>query len=171
MYSREEIKCEEFTMATTALTIRIDSELKREAAEIADYCGLDLSTVTRAFYKQMVNTRRIPLTFAPEEPNEETLRAIAEGEKILAQGGTGRSFASGRALIDAALFLQKWSYYGLVFAIEVKAEENLRAKSLRSFKRSHPEINSVRFSLSGYCEQGWMRNIPLYAVSNMELWG
>lgn len=58
-----------------------------------------------------------------------------------------------------------------VYAIEVKAEENLRAKSLRSFKESHPEIKSVRFSLSGYREQDWMRNVPLYAMPNMGLWG
>ena len=58
-----------------------------------------------------------------------------------------------------------------VFAIEVKAEENLRAKSLRSFKDAHPEVRSVRFSLSGYREQDWMRNVPLYAMSNMGLWG
>lgn len=58
-----------------------------------------------------------------------------------------------------------------VFAIEVKAEENLKARSLRAFKESHPEIDSVRFSLSGYREQDWMRNIPLYALSNMGLWG
>lgn len=58
-----------------------------------------------------------------------------------------------------------------VFAIEVKAEENLRAKSLRMFKENHPKIKAVRFSLSGYREQDWMRNVPLYAMSNMGLWG
>ena len=58
-----------------------------------------------------------------------------------------------------------------VYAIEVKAEENLRAKSLRAFKAAHPEIRSVRFSLSGYREQDWMRNVPLYAMPNMGLWG
>lgn len=57
-----------------------------------------------------------------------------------------------------------------VFAIEVKAEENLRSKSLRAFKESHPDVEAVRFSLSGYREQGWMKNIPLYAMANMELW-
>ena len=56
-------------MASATLTIRVDDDLKREASEVAGYYGLDLSSVTRAFYKQMVNTRRIPLTFAPEEPN------------------------------------------------------------------------------------------------------
>ena len=56
------------------------------------------------------------------------------------------------------------------FAIEVKAEENLRAKSLRAFKGAHPEVSAVRFSLSGYREQDWMRNVPLYAVSCRGLW-
>jgi predicted AAA+ superfamily ATPase len=59
---------------------------------------------------------------------------------------------------------------GSVFAIEVKAEENLRAKSLRAFKGAHPEVAAVRFSLSGYREQEWMRNVPLYAVSRRGLW-
>ena len=69
-------------MASSTLTIRIDEDLKREASEVADYYGLDLSSVTRAFYKQMVNTRRIPLTFAPEEPNAESFEAIREGDTV-----------------------------------------------------------------------------------------
>ncbi|MGM9694890.1 MAG: DUF4143 domain-containing protein, partial [Alloprevotella sp.] len=51
-----------------------------------------------------------------------------------------------------------------VCALEVKAEENLRAKSLFTFKQSHPHIRALRFSLSDYREQDWMKNIPLYAV-------
>ena len=70
-------------MASSTLTIRVDDDLKREAAEVADYYGLDLSSVTRAFFKQMVNTHRIPLTFAPEEPNAESLEAIREGDAFL----------------------------------------------------------------------------------------
>ena len=51
-----------------------------------------------------------------------------------------------------------------------KAEENLRAKSLRAFKSAHPEVSAVRFSLSGYPEQEWMRNVPFYAISRRSLW-
>lgn len=58
-----------------------------------------------------------------------------------------------------------------VFAIEVKAEENLRAKSLRAFKSAHPEVGALRFSLSGYREQDWMRNVPLHSCTNKRLWG
>lgn len=89
-------------MAASTLTIRLDDELKRGAAEVADYYGLDLSSVTRAFYKQMVNTRRIPLTFAPEEPNDESLAAIAEGDAFLSSGKPGR-FSSGADLLKVAM--------------------------------------------------------------------
>ena len=60
---------------------------------------------------------------------------------------------------------------GAIFAMEVKAEENLRAKSLRAFKQNYPQVKAVRFSFSLYCEQDKMRNVPLYAVANKALWG
>lgn len=59
---------------------------------------------------------------------------------------------------------------GTVYAIEVKAEENLRAKSLRSFKEKYPEVQARRFSLSDYREQDWLTNAPLYLVGNTGLW-
>lgn len=51
-----------------------------------------------------------------------------------------------------------------IWPIEVKAEENLHAKSLRSFVSRHPELRGVRFSMSDYREETWMINIPLYAL-------
>lgn len=89
-------------MASATLTIRIDEDLKKEASAVADYYGLDLSSVTRAFYKQMVNTRRIPLTFAPEEPNEESVEAIGEGDAFLASGKEGR-YSTGHDMLAAAM--------------------------------------------------------------------
>ena len=57
-----------------------------------------------------------------------------------------------------------------VYAIEVKTEENLRSKSLRAFKQKHPWVSAVRFSISGFREQDWMRNVPLYAIPSKALW-
>lgn len=51
-----------------------------------------------------------------------------------------------------------------VVPVEVKAEENLRAKSLRQFTADHPSLHGLRFSMSGYREQDWMTNVPLWAV-------
>lgn len=50
-----------------------------------------------------------------------------------------------------------------VVPIEVKAEVNVKAKSLKTFIDSNPDLKGVRFSMLPYQEQGWMTNIPLYA--------
>lgn len=59
---------------------------------------------------------------------------------------------------------------GRVVAVEVKAQENLRSKSLSAFTEKNPSVAAVRFSLSSFRDQGWMRNVPLYALANMRLW-
>lgn len=51
-----------------------------------------------------------------------------------------------------------------VIPIEVKAEENLKAKSLKAFCEKYQPSYAVRTSMSDYREQDWMTNIPLYAV-------
>ena len=51
-----------------------------------------------------------------------------------------------------------------IIPVEVKAEENLQAKSLRKYCQKYsPEI-AVRTSMSNYREQEWMVNVPLYAL-------
>lgn len=54
--------------------------------------------------------------------------------------------------------------HGKVVPVEVKAAENLQAKSLKTFRQKYePEI-SIRTSMSDYREEGWLINIPLYAL-------
>lgn len=58
-------------------------------------------------------------------------------------------------------------YNDLIIPLEVKAEENLRSKSLRVFHESfHPPL-SVRVSMSDYRLQDWMCNLPLYAIGEL----
>lgn len=51
--------------------------------------------------------------------------------------------------------------------VEVKAEENLRAKSLRQFAGQYPDSRPVRVSMSPFRKETWMVNLPLYAVSRI----
>lgn len=51
-----------------------------------------------------------------------------------------------------------------IIPIEVKAEENLKSKSLRIFATKYNVPKSLRLSTSRYREQDWMINIPLYGV-------
>lgn len=49
-----------------------------------------------------------------------------------------------------------------VYPIEVKAEENLKSKCLKTVYDENPKLKAVRFSMCGYKEQDWMTNVPLY---------
>ncbi len=54
-----------------------------------------------------------------------------------------------------------------VIPVEVKAEDNVKSKSLRAFvANEYPDKNlrGLRCSMRNYINQGWMENIPLYAV-------
>lgn len=55
-------------------------------------------------------------------------------------------------------------YEGKVIPVEVKAEENLRAKSLRQLVNSNPSLRGLRFSMSNYRHEDWLDNVPLYGV-------
>ena len=56
-----------------------------------------------------------------------------------------------------------------ILPVEVKAEENLQAKSLRTFVERNPGLQGIRLSISPYREQDWLTNYPLYSVQ--AVWG
>lgn len=51
-----------------------------------------------------------------------------------------------------------------IVPIEVKAEENLKAKSLRVYCEKFKPQMAIRTSMSNYREQDWMVNVPLYVL-------
>lgn len=54
-----------------------------------------------------------------------------------------------------------------IVPIEVKAEINLRGKSLKTYReRFEPEL-SVRTSMADYKKEDWLLNLPLYAIENI----
>jgi len=106
-------------------------------------------------------------------------KSILEGNRIFEEfkGALTEQYVLQEILTFQDLFVYYWSteksmaeidfviqHQGEVFPIEVKAEENLRAKSLRSFyQRFHPRL-ALRFSMSDFREEDWLTNVPLYAV-------
>ncbi len=60
-------------------------------------------------------------------------------------------------------FLVQW--LGSVIPIEVKAEENLQSKSLKTFYNKYNSKLAIRTSMSDFRKDDWLMNIPLYAVS------
>ncbi|BDR53801.1 hypothetical protein KIM372_17080 [Bombiscardovia nodaiensis] len=70
------------------VTIRVSAADKVRASHIVEELGLDLSSVTRAFYKQIIRERRIPLdlSYDDPEPTAETLQALREADEMIANG-------------------------------------------------------------------------------------
>ena len=66
---------------------------------------------------------------------------------------------NGKAELDFAI-----ERSGALVPIEVKAEENLQSKSLRSYIDRFQPAEAWRFSLADYREQEDMTNVPLYAI-------
>ena len=85
----------------SSVTVRIDDQTKIEVTRIVEDFGFDLSSVTRAFYRQIVRENRIPLNLSYPEPNEESLQSIRDAEEILANGGRG--FKNADEMLAAAL--------------------------------------------------------------------
>lgn len=56
---------------------------------------------------------------------------------------------------------------GQVIPIEVKAEENLQAKSLKAFCKKYSILKAIRSSMSDFREEDWLTNLPLYAISEL----
>jgi len=52
-----------------------------------------------------------------------------------------------------------------IYPLEVKATENLQSKSLRAFRDKFSPPRCYRASLSPYRNEGWLVNLPLYALS------
>lgn len=55
-----------------------------------------------------------------------------------------------------------------VVPIEVKAEVNLKAKSLKTFCEKFNPENAVRTSMADYRKDDWLTNLPLYAIEEFE---
>lgn len=50
--------------------------------------------------------------------------------------------------------------------VEVKAQENLQAKSLRTFVQKYHMPMAVRTSMSDFRKQDWLINLPLYCIGS-----
>jgi len=70
-----------------------------------------------------------------------------------------------RSMAEVDFVLQ---YNGKVVPLEVKAEENLQAKSLKVYQQKFRPALALRLSMSDYRTSDWLVNLPLYAISMLK---
>lgn len=55
-----------------------------------------------------------------------------------------------------------------IVPVEVKAEVNLKAKSLKTYREKFAPAISVRTSMADYRKEDWLVNLPLYAIEEID---
>ncbi len=109
-------------------------------------------------------------------------RSIINGNKIFTEfkGALTEQFVCQQLLSDCSITPYYWSadtstgevdfvfqFYGKVIPLEVKAEENLKAKSLKIYIEKNDIERGIRTSMSDYRKEEKLTNLPLYAISNI----
>ena len=69
-------------MATTNITMRIDTTVKAQLQELMSDLGLDMTTFFTMTAKQAIREQRIPFDVARDNFNAETLEAFKEVEEM-----------------------------------------------------------------------------------------
>jgi len=84
------------------IQIRIDAETKKEAKQILDKLGIDMSSAIKLFFRQIINARNLPFELRGE--NGLTLRkAELLRESIISAKNSAKTFKDGSALLKDAL--------------------------------------------------------------------
>lgn len=68
---------------TTTFSVRIDSEIKQECEELFGQLGMTLTTAINVFLRQSLHTGGLPFEVKMPRPNQETIAAMLEAERII----------------------------------------------------------------------------------------
>ncbi|HJC22394.1 MAG TPA: ATP-binding protein [Candidatus Eisenbergiella merdavium] len=85
-------------------------------------------------------------------------------QQLIAETGYTPYYFSASSHTEIDFLVQK---EGAVIPVEAKAEENLKAKSLRAYCDKYHPACAVRTSMANYRQQDWLLNLPLYAIENL----
>ena len=67
---------------TTNISIRMDTALKKQAEDVFNELGMNLTTAFNIFVRQSLREGGIPFEISINQPNRETIAAMLEAERI-----------------------------------------------------------------------------------------
>ena len=67
---------------TTNFSVRMDSDIKKQCEAMYGEFGINLTTAINVFLRQSLRVGGFPFDVRMEQPNNETMRAMLEAERI-----------------------------------------------------------------------------------------
>lgn len=90
-------------MASTSINIRMDSDLKKQFEAFCEDMGMNMTTAFNIFAKKAVREYRIPFEISGDIPNNETIEAIKEVERMKADPALGKSYTDVDKMMEELL--------------------------------------------------------------------
>lgn len=87
-------------MSTTNMSIRMDTELKKQAEAMLASMGLNMTTAMNIYLRQIVRQGKIPFEIATDIPNAETLEAIKEMDDIINGKIPAKKYTNAKELFE-----------------------------------------------------------------------
>ena len=87
----------------TGIYIRMNPDIKEKAQAVADKLGFSLSTLIKAYVKQLIKTKRVDFSLE-EKPSQYLIDSIKRAEKDIKEGNVSPAFKTGK---EAVAWLEK----------------------------------------------------------------
>lgn len=91
-------------MNTAAIYIKTEPKMKAEAQKVAKELGFSLSSLIKAWLRQLIKTKTVTFSVEDEIPNEHTRAILKQAERNLKEGKHSPIFKTGE---EAVAWLEK----------------------------------------------------------------
>ena len=85
------------------VSIRMDDNLKKQAEDLFNDLGMNLTTAFTIFVKQTIREQRIPFEITREIPNSETISAINEMQQMKKNPSLGKAYTDVDKMMEKLL--------------------------------------------------------------------
>ena len=93
-----------YLMNTAAIYIKTEPKMKAEAQKVARELGFSLSSLVKAWLRQLIKTKTVTFSAEDEIPNEYTRAILKQAEEDYKKGNTSPAFKTGE---EAVAWLEK----------------------------------------------------------------
>lgn len=83
----------------TGIYIRMNHEIKEKAQEVADELGFSLSTLIKAYLKQLIKTKRVDFSLE-EKPSQYLIDSLRRAERDIKERNVSPAFKTGKTAVE-----------------------------------------------------------------------